>query len=100
MYTKALMMCALQRWGIKTQYVKTAEECAELIKECMKAMEGAENLPKLAEEIADVEIMCMQMRVVLGANESMIDAFIFKKLSRLEQIIAAEEERENKKKEG
>jgi hypothetical protein len=76
---------ALERFGIKAQTVKLAEECAELGAAALHSLEREtpEALEKLFEECADVEIMLEQMRLHFGDTE--IDAWRAKKLTRLEK---------------
>jgi len=54
------------RWGATSQLVVAMEECAELIQSLSKIIrnETTENLLSAAEEIADVEIMIEQMKLI------------------------------------
>ena len=55
---------ALAAWGADAQTLMVFEEMAELQKELCKAARGKDNREQIAEEIADVEIMLEQMKVL------------------------------------
>lgn len=55
---------ALAAWGADAQTLMVFEEMAELQKELCKAARGRDNREQIAEEIADVEIMLEQMKVL------------------------------------
>ncbi len=73
---------ALQIWGAELQMNMLIEECAELIQSINKyRRKGSENI---LEEIADVEIMLEQARMILGdENSKIIDIHKKDKLNRL-----------------
>lgn len=54
---------ALDKWGA-AQIIILFEEMAELQKELTKHLRGKENRIEIAEEIADVEIMLEQMKLL------------------------------------
>lgn len=60
------------------------EEMSELQKELCKALRGSINQDNIAEEIADVEIMLEQMKLLFEV-ESQVDKFKEYKLERLEE---------------
>ena len=72
------------KWGIKAQLDVAIEELSELIKEICKFKRGFENREHLAEEVADVEIMCEQLRFIFDFDDE-VDNFKNLKLKRLEE---------------
>lgn len=78
---------ALRHYGYRGQVIKTAEECSELSAAIMRFIspEPREQDPiiGLVEELADVEIMLKQMRLIFG--NSAIDDAVVVKLNRLEK---------------
>lgn len=80
---------AHQKWGMQSQLVKGIEECAELQKEICKIYFGDTSLErqqKLAEEIADVKLMCDQLEYMFGLVAS-IQAYRTEKLDRLAELL-------------
>lgn len=77
---------ALIQWGAESQIKMAIEECAELI-QALCHMDRLErcNLDNVAEEVADVEIMCGQLRVLLGNDK--VNRFREEKLKRLKDRI-------------
>lgn len=55
---------ALEKWGADAQTLMAFEEMAELQKELCKCARGKDNWEAIAEEIADVEIMLEQMKIL------------------------------------
>lgn len=55
---------AVRAYGKQSQLVMAMEEMSELTKELSKNLRGADNSKALAEEIADVEIMLEQLKVI------------------------------------
>ena len=83
---------AIEVWGIHAQLDMVQEECAELIV-AVGHLKRDRKLPEfVADEVADVEIMCGQMRVILG--DRLVDEAVARKLKRLEGRL--EEERINR----
>lgn len=71
---------AITTYGQRSQMIVAMQECSELIQAITKYFIGREtNL----EEIADVEIMLEQLRIM--CNETLVEAIKEKKLKRLEQ---------------
>lgn len=85
-----LYRLALRKFGDRSQIMKTAEEAAELSAAITRYLSpvwnGKNPLPGLIEELADVEIMCRQMRLIFG--EQMVDDAVRQKLARLERRLA------------
>lgn len=81
---------AIERWGIDSQVNQLIEECAELIVALNHARrvswDGAP-ADHVVEELADVEIMLEQMRMIFDADR--IDQVKLQKVLRLRNRIAA-----------
>lgn len=66
---KSLYRKALKYWGAQPQIEMVIEECSELTQAFQKQKRGVDNINNIYEEIADVEIMIEQMRILYG-NEN------------------------------
>ena len=89
-YARALYVRAIKRWGGEAQLRMLQEECGELIVAVAHVMRRGKSLStsELADEIADVEIMCEQARVLLGDEGSdLVDRAKDKKLRRLQALL-------------
>lgn len=81
---------AIKKWGHHLQIIMVIEECAELQKQCTKILRLGDKPPHprqlefLAEEIADVEIMIEQLKVMFFDQNKIVDDFKDQKLKRLE----------------
>ena len=73
---------AIQRYGMVAQVNMMFEEMSEHQKELCKHLRGKDNLPEIAEEIADVEIMLAQMKSIFGCTAE-VEAWRQKKVERL-----------------
>ena len=73
---------ALELWGPDAQTLMVFEETAELQKELCKHARGKDNREAIAEEIADVEIMLGQMKILHDCTEAAA-AYRESKLRRL-----------------
>ena len=60
---------AIEKWGASAQILMVFEEMSELQKELCKNARGKKNLAEIAEEIADVEIMLAQLKLIFGCAE-------------------------------
>jgi len=80
----------LMLWGEQDQIRQTIEECAELIVKLAKYKRTVNGSTKeqVAEEIADVEIMCKQMRIVF--DNKLVDSFKIQKLAKLNERVCKE----------
>jgi len=78
MYTKALEL-----FGLISQLDIATEEMAELIKELSKFKRKEKNLNKIAEEVADVEIMMEQIKQYFDFDKEYMDKVKNKKLNKL-----------------
>jgi NTP pyrophosphatase (non-canonical NTP hydrolase) len=83
---KNLYMDAINTFGADLQKVVAIEECSELIKELTKALRGKGNFDNLSEEIADVEIMLEQIKLIYD-NQERVNYYIMKKNSRIAYMI-------------
>ena len=77
-----LYQLAIDKWGAKAQLTVAIEELSELIKEICKINRGMGTIHNLAEEVADVEIMCEQLRYIFEID-SVVDEWKESKLTRL-----------------
>lgn len=84
--SKEVSICqkAIQKYGKSAQMVVAIEECSELQKALTKTLREQPNLLNIAEEIADVEIMIEQLKLIFK-NERQVEEFKKHKLMRLEK---------------
>ena len=78
-----ILQAAIDHFGCELQQVVAMEEMSELTKELCKYRRGAKNEDRIAEEIADVQIMLWQLRLMFG-NDQDVDGYISAKLARLQ----------------
>ena len=85
----------IELWGESDQIRQTVEECAELITVLAKYGRNVNGSTKeeICEEIADVEIMINQMKIVF--DNSLIDSYKQMKLARLNKRVYSESLRRN-----
>lgn len=81
---------ALATYGSDAQRKMLLEEMSELQKEICKNWRGRNNLCEIAEEIADVEIMLDQMKI-LFQNSDLVRQFREQKVDRLHKRLTAKE---------
>ena len=74
-----LLIKVINKFGMRSQKNKAIEELSELIQALSKDLNGEKH--NVEEEIADVEIMLAQMRLIY--NQPIINEFIDAKLERL-----------------
>lgn len=72
---------ALERWGKAAQTLQAIEECGELVTALVHSIRGRADDSAVAEEIADVQIMCEQMALIFG--QGVVAAKKREKLARL-----------------
>lgn len=84
---KKLFDDALELWGEDAQIGMLMEECAELIQAANRLQRARITVEDFASEVADVEIMCAQMRRIVG--DQAVDSAKLQKLARLSQTIKA-----------
>lgn len=73
---------AVESYGKTSQLVMAMEEMSELTKELSKNMRGQSNVSAISEEMADVEIMLEQLKVIFG-NRAEVDHYRADKITRL-----------------
>lgn len=78
---------ALEFYGHDAQILKTMEELCELGAELMHFRDGKASADVVAGELADVMIMCEQMRLLLGAD--LVDGKVEEKITRLDGMLRA-----------
>jgi len=85
--TEAIYKKALIKWGIDTQILMAAEELGELQHECFKILRGkGDKTDSLAEEIADVEIMLAQLKIIFDFKRK-VARFKHQKLLNLQELL-------------
>lgn len=80
---RAICNKAIEKYGIKNQLIVAIEELSELQKTLCKFLRG--NVTNIEEEIADVEIMIIQLEEMFNYNK--IEKWKVDKIQRLEQRI-------------
>jgi len=88
-----IMQTALDQWGINAQVGQTVEECAELIVALQKYINRTQQpgmVENILDEIADVEMMLAQMRLVLGIDDDTLRKRIEHKFERLNHYLDEE----------
>jgi len=73
---------AVSYFGATKQKLKAIEEMAELIVELVKDLLGDGNPAKVIEELADVENMTVQLRIIYD-EDGMVDYWKQAKMNRL-----------------
>ena len=74
---------AFDHFGKGNQITVAIEELSELIKELCKVQRGKMNIEHIVEEIADVEIMIEQLRMIFNSDRD-IEKVKAQKIERLE----------------
>jgi len=88
------MQTALDQWGLNAQAGQAIEECAELIVALQKYINRTPQpgmVENILDEIADVEMMLAQMRLVLGIDDDALRTRIEYKFERLNQYLSKDE---------
>jgi len=83
---------AVKHYGIDSQRMMAIEEMSELIKELSKNKRGQDNIDAIAEEIADVEIMTEQLKIIYNCHLK-VDYYKECKLKRLEERMDEDKEK-------
>lgn len=63
----------LREWGEASQLIMAIEEAAELQKEITKHLRGEDNLRFILEEVADVEVMLEQLKLMFKFSQKVVD---------------------------
>lgn len=79
-----ILSAAVATWGQDAQMKMLLEEMAELQKEICKAWRGKDNEVEIAEEVADVEIVLEQIKLIFGIDTS-VGVYRDAKIERLRQ---------------
>lgn len=89
--TKKIYDSAIKMWGIDAQQQMMIEESSELIKAICKFKRNGSRTNMLAviEEMADVEIMLEQMKIIFD-TEHLFDSIKQDKIDRLELRLESE----------
>lgn len=66
MKARTILEKAIATYGEDNQILKTIEELGELVTELGRNSIGKKNIPNIAEEIADVQIMCSQLELIFN----------------------------------
>ena len=82
-YEESICQKAIRIFGIADQTGMLSEECGELLSAINKFKRGRIEREEVAQEIADVIIMCLQMADYFGYYD--VKDAISNKLSRLEE---------------
>jgi len=87
-----IMQTALDQWGLNAQVGQTIEECAELIVVLQKYINRTDRpgVDEILDEIADVEMMLAQMRLILGIDDDALRKRIEDKFERLNEYLLAD----------
>ena len=83
---RAICFKAVRTFGEYSESIKAMEECGELIHALSrKVLDQDPDIDNICEEVADLEILMDQMRVIFG--DAFIDKWKEKKLKRLEGVV-------------
>lgn len=91
MTSKEIMQKAINTYGVENQIIKTVEELSELSQALCKFLSKPYTesdrtiLDNIYEEIADVEIMLEQCKMIFYESEDKINDYKKKKIKRLER---------------
>lgn len=83
---KAVLIDAIATYGPELQKTVAIEEMSELTKEIVKDLRGNLSTLHMAEEIADVEIMIEQLKIMYN-NDKLVEVYKQRKLERLKDRI-------------
>ena len=84
-YAKAIIT-----YGVEMQSTVAIEELSELQKEICKMLRGIENKDHLTEEIADVQIMLDQLKIMYDIYEGDLSLVKIQKIERLKERLKDE----------
>ena len=83
---------AIETFGDDKQTIVAIEELSELIKELTKALRGELNKDHLTEELADVDLMLMQIMFIYRIDQKELDSYKKRKVDRLAKNLEELEE--------
>lgn len=78
---------AIAKYGKEAQLKMVIEEMAELTQAICKSFRGANNHENIVEEIADVEIMLAQLKIIYEIDESKVGTWKGLKLFKLYKVL-------------
>ena len=84
-YAKAIIT-----YGVQNQSIVAIEELSELQKEICKMLRGIGNKDHLTEEIADVQIMLDQLKIMYDIYEGDLSLVRIQKIERLKERLKDE----------
>lgn len=87
MNKQEILNLAINTYGAQAQEMVLLEEMSELQKEICKYWRGRDNTRAIAEEIADVEIMLEQMKMIFQCADA-VSLYRIQKLKRLERRLS------------
>ena len=90
MHEMSLLQRAIAKWGEDAQMKMVLEEMSELQKEICKLWRGKDNRDAIAEEVADVEIMLDQLKLMLDIPYQ-VEQHRQNKLQRLQERLEEKE---------
>lgn len=96
MTAKETMQLAIDSYGRVNQVIKTVEELSELSQALCKILtskftdDNSEIFENIFEEMADVEIMLEQCKMIFYKSEDKINDYKKKKIERLERRLGGE----------
>lgn len=93
-YECKVLSQALEQYGEAPQITMMFEEMSELQKELCKHLRGQGNENHIAEEIADVEIVLEQMKLLFNCT-TLTNYYRQKKLHRLEERLREDANKRN-----
>ncbi|MBQ6929022.1 MAG: hypothetical protein IJN27_01780 [Oscillospiraceae bacterium] len=79
---------AIVKYGIEKQSFVAVEELSELQKEICKAQRGKFNKDNMTEELADVWVMCEQVKMMYGITDDQVMRKVHDKVARLKMTLA------------
>lgn len=86
--TSGIYSKAIETWGVATQCTLVQEELAELIVAISHWRRKRIKPVQVLSEVADVYIMCEQLRLMLGHSHEDLKNMVDSKLERLAEILS------------
>lgn len=83
---KNLYKQAVDAFGTPAQIIVAIEECSELIKELSKTLRQKCDIDNISEEMADVQIMLEQLKIIFN-NEHSVNMWIMNKNCRIAELV-------------
>jgi hypothetical protein len=85
--TNESILCAIiNKYGEQHQLTVVVEELAELTKEITKRIRSGGNAVKISEELADVEIVLAQLKLMMPETKTRVPMYKHYKMQRLKVI--------------